>query len=308
MTARDIDVLGIGGIDRDLVLKVPFVPGHDEKVRGEFVGWLSGGPVANMACAASRLGLGVHAVCQVGDDGGAQFLADYREFGVNTDLCRLLPDAVTPFTVVLIDPTGEKVIIYSSVTPVTYEWDRLEKAMARTKVVFLLPHTPRFSDLAHLAHRQGAKVMTDIEERGDHDETELPELLREVDIASFNQFGVRSWTGQDPSRALARSLLEYGPQTILFTLGAGGCIGADVQQVLECPGIPVQVTDSTGAGDTFHGAFLAAHLRGQGLQHSLPFANAAGALSVTAMGPRGLLPTLPEVRDFQAATSGQPRL
>ena len=302
MTSRDIDVLGIGGIDRDLVLKVPFVPGHDEKVRGEFVGWLSGGPVANMACAASRLGLDVHAVCQVGDDGGAQFLADYQKFGVNTDLCRLLPGAVTPFTVVLIDPTGEKVIIYSSVTPVTYEWDRLETAMARTKVVFMLPHTPEFSRLATLAHSQGAKVMTDIEERGDRDARGLPELLQEVDIASFNQFGVRSWTGQEPSRELARSLLDQGPETILFTLGANGAIGADSRQVLKCPGIPVQVADSTGAGDTFHGAFLAACLQGQDLQHSLSFANAAGALSVTAMGPRGLLPTPQEVRDFQAVT------
>ncbi len=304
MTARDIDVLGIGGIDRDLVLKVPCVPGHDEKVRGEFVGWFSGGPVANMACAASRLGLAVHAVCQVGDDGGEQFLADYRQFGVDTDLCRVLPGAVTPFTVILIDPTGEKVIVYSSVTPITYEWDRLARAMARTKVVFLLPHTPAFSKLAALAHSQGAKVMTDIEERGDRDATGLPALLQEVDIASFNQFGVRSWTGQEPSRELAHSLLEHGPETILFTLGAHGAIGADARHALACPGIAVQVIDSTGAGDTFHGAFLASYLQGHDLRASLPFANAAGALSVTAMGPRGLLPTLQEVRDLQAETSG----
>ena len=38
MNSRDIDILAIGGIDRDLVLKVPYVPGHDEKVSGEFVG------------------------------------------------------------------------------------------------------------------------------------------------------------------------------------------------------------------------------------------------------------------------------
>ena len=63
---RDIDVLAIGRIDADLVLRVPHIPGHDEKVRADFEGWQSGGPVGNMACAASRLGLNVHAVCQVG--------------------------------------------------------------------------------------------------------------------------------------------------------------------------------------------------------------------------------------------------
>ncbi len=304
MNSRDIDILAIGGIDRDLVLKVPYVPGRDEKVSGEFVGWLSGGPVGNMASAASRLGLNVHAVCQVGDDGGEQVVSDYQKWGVNTDLCRVLPGDVTPFTVILIDPTGEKVIIHSAGTPVTYEWDRLEKAMARTKVVFFLPQTPNFSELASLAHSQGAKVMTDIEDKGNKAASGLPLLLQEVDIASFNQFGVRSWTGEEPSRELAQSLLNMGPETILFTLGAEGSIGADSHQAVDCPGIQVQVADTTGAGDTFHAAFLASYLRGQDLKHSLPFANAAGALSVTAVGPRGHLPTTLEVKDFQAATSG----
>ena len=146
--------------------------------------------------------------------------------------------------------------------------------------------------------------MTDIEDKGNKEASGLPLLLQEVDIASFNQFGVRSWTGEEPSRELAQSLLNMGPETILFTLGAEGSIGADSHQAVDCPGIQVQVADTTGAGDTFHAAFLASYLRGQDLKHSLPFANAAGALSVTAVGPRGHLPTTLEVKDFQAATSG----
>lgn len=303
MTHRDIDVLAIGGIDRDLVLKVPYIPGEDEKVNGEFVGWLSGGPVGNMACAASRLGLNVYAICQVGDDGGEQILDDFQNCGVKTDFCRLIPGAVTPFTVILIPPSGEKVIILpSSIKPASLDWGMVQSGMKRSKFIFMLPHTPQFSELACMAHENGAKVMTDIEEKGDKDAGELATLLRQVDIASFNQFGVRSWTGEEPSPELARRLMEHGPETILFTLGADGAMGADANGATECDGISVQVVDSTGAGDTFHGAYLASRLRGQNLECALPFANAAGALSVTGMGPRGLLPTLQEVQELQEAS------
>lgn len=303
MIRRDIDVLAIGGIDRDLVLKVPYIPGQDEKVQGEFVGWLSGGPVANMACAASCLGLNVYAVCQVGDDGGEQILEDYQDSGVKTDFCRLQPGAITPFTVVLIPPSGEKVIILpSTMKSEIYDWGMLQTAMERSKFVYMLPHTHQFAKLACKAHAYGAKVMTDIEEKGDRDTEELAALLGKVDVASFNQFGVRSWTGEEPSPELAFKLLDLGPETILFTLGAKGAIGADSNGSTACNGISVQVVDSTGAGDTFHGAFLASRLQGQNLESALPFANAAGALSVTGMGPRGMLPTLQEVRDLQEAS------
>lgn len=58
-TTRPIDILAIGGIDLDLVLTVPYVPEPDEKALGALVGRLPGGPAANFACAASRLGLNV---------------------------------------------------------------------------------------------------------------------------------------------------------------------------------------------------------------------------------------------------------
>jgi ribokinase len=62
----------------------------------------------------------------------------------------------------------------------------------------------------------------------------------------------------------------------------------------------VPVVDTTGAGDTFNAAFVAATLRGDPLAERLRFANAAAALSVTVMGPRGLLPVPAEVATFLA--------
>lgn len=296
---RDIDILAMGGIDADLVLKVPSIPGHDEKLAAEFAGWLSGGPVGNMACASSRLGLRVHAVCQVGsDEGGKRFLADYVADGVDIALCDIREGDVTPFTVVLIDPTGEKVILYVPSFKPTYDLERVGQALKRTKIMFMWPNSDDFLILAALAREQGALVMTDIEPGSNDDPSYLAEVLRVTDIASFNQFGVRAWTGKEPTPELAQELTSMGPRFVLFTLGANGAIGASPELALRCDGHAVDVVDTTGAGDTFHGAFAAAYLGGATLDHALTFANAAGALSVTALGPRGFLPNQAEVQQF----------
>ncbi len=299
-TVRDIDILALGGIDADLVLKVPFIPSHDEKVKTEFVGWFSGGPVGNMACAASRLELRVHAMCQVGqDEGGTRILDDYRAVGVDTSLCDIRQGETSPFTVILIDPTGEKVILLVSHFTPTYDLEKLGQALERTRILFMLPHAKEFVSLATLARERGALVMTDIEPDSHDDRAHLKEVLQVTDIASFNQFGVRTWAGQEPTPELAQELTTWGPSIVLFTLGARGAIGATRERALYCEGHEVHpVADTTGAGDTFHGAFAAAHLGGAELTEALVFANAAGALSVTALGPRGYLPTHDDVQRF----------
>lgn len=296
---RDIDILAIGGIDADLVLRVPTIPGHDEKVFADFEGWQSGGPVGNMACVASHLGLAVHAVCQVGDDeGGTRFLEDYRQSNVNTALCDVRPGDVTPFTVVLIDPSGEKVIICVSEFDPEYDLVRIGAALERTRLMFMLPHSPAFPVLAKLAREKGAQVMTDIEPAGYEDDGFLDRVLGVTDIASFNQFGVRAWTKREPSISLARELTAQGPSHVLFTLGAQGAIGATAEETVRIEGHKVEVVDTTGAGDTFHAAFARAFLTGQALESAMTYANAAAALSVTALGPRGLMPSHETVETF----------
>ena len=296
---RDIDVLAIGGNSVDLVLRVPCIPGHDEKVRADFEGWQSGGSVGNMASAASRLGLRVHAVCQVGDDaGGARFLDDYRAAGVDTSLCDVRPGDATPFTVVLIDPTGEKVILLVATFKSEYDLERIGTALERTRIMFMLPHAKDFPALAQLARDRGAMVMTDIEPGRDDDAERLKPVLKLVDIVSFNQFGVQAWTGREPSPALARELTAMGPSTVLFTRGAAGAIGANTDTSLQVEGYKVEVVDTTGAGDTFHAAFVKGTLSGLALEEALVYANAAGALSVTALGPRGLQPDHATVTAF----------
>jgi ribokinase/sulfofructose kinase len=297
---RPVDMLAVGGVDADLVLTVGELPSYDEKVMGTLVGWMAGGPAANSACAASRLGLRVAALAMVGDDRSGQISIDgYAEFGVDTSLIEVVPGATSPFTVILIPPTGEKAIVVVPGTPPSYSMDRVEQALRRTRVMYMMPGArAQFLELAGLARACGAEVMIDVESTVAIDPSSLRQALAAVDIASFNRDGFIAAAGEQPTVETVRRLLEYGPHTIVVTLGAQGALAATAEHFAQRPGHRVEAVDTTGAGDTFNAAFLCATLDGLALEQRLRFANAAAALSVTGMGPRGRLPTRQEVEIF----------
>lgn len=297
---RAFDVLTIGGIDMDLVLTVPELPGPDLKVIGDLVGNLPGGPAANFACAASRLGLRVAALAEVGDDPAGQTIVDdFASYGVDTSLIQIRPGGKTCFTIILIPPSGEKAIVVVPTFQPEYPTERLRAAFRQTRLIYLMPQNSElFFTIARLAHECGAEVMIDVEPTVGSDREMMRRILAEVDIASFNQYGFSAATGEAPSLEAAERLLAAGPHTVVVTLGAGGVLAVTRDQAIVQSGIRVQAVDTTGAGDTFNAAFVSATVAGLPLAERLRFANGAGALSVTGMGPRGCLPTADEVRSF----------
>jgi sulfofructose kinase len=297
---RVYDVLTIGGIDMDLVLTVPELPGADLKVFGDLVGNMPGGPAANFACAASRLGLRVSALAEVGDDQAGQIIIDdFASYGVDTSLIRVRPGGRTCFTIILIPPSGEKAIVIVPTFQPEYSLPRLSEALRQTRLIYLMPQNhEQFLAMARLAHECGAEVMIDVEPTIGANRAMMREILAEVDIASFNQFGFSATTGEPPSPEAARRLLDTGPHTVVVTLGSRGALAVTRDEAVVQAGFAVQAVDTTGAGDTFNAAFVSATVSGLPLADRLRFANGAGALSVTGMGPRGRLPTADEVQLF----------
>ena len=298
--ARKFDVLTIGGIDMDLVLTVPELPGPDLKVMGNLVGSMPGGPAANFACAASRLGLRVAALAEVGDDpAGQAIIDDFASYGVDTSMIQIRPGGKTCFTIILIPPSGEKAIVIVPTFRPEYPLDRLRATFCQTRLIYLMPqNAEQLLGIARLAHECGAEVMIDVEPTVGANHEMMRRILAEVDIASYNQFGFSAATGAAPSPEAAERLLDAGPHTVVVTLGAGGALAVTREEVALQTGIAVQAVDTTGAGDTFNAAFVSATVAGLPLAERLRFANGAGALAVTGMGPRGCLPTANEVRSL----------
>ncbi|RPI09344.1 MAG: hypothetical protein EHM71_06255, partial [Zetaproteobacteria bacterium] len=91
------------------------------------------------------------------------------------------------------------------------------------------------------------------------------------------------------------------PACVGLTLGAAGSALRYRGAVVEAPGLSVDVVDTTGAGDVFHGAFLCGLLQGLDAGDILRFANAVAALKCTRLGGRTGIPTLADVRTFLGA-------
>jgi sulfofructose kinase len=110
------------------------------------------------------------------------------------------------------------------------------------------------------------------------------------------------WTGEsDPFRALETIQREYGMRVAAMTLGAHGALALENGRFLYAAAFVVDCVDTTGAGDVFHGAFCYSVLQGMSLPDALDFSNAMAALNCTALGARGGIRGLAEVRALVAS-------
>jgi sugar/nucleoside kinase (ribokinase family) len=299
---RRYDVVAAGGVDVDLVLTVDTLPGHGEKVLGKLVGRLPGGTVGNFACAAGRLGMQVASLSTVGgDEAGRMVTEDFEQFGVSTEFIKVREDVETHFTVILIEPSGERSIIVVPMFDEQFDSELAGRALAQSRALYIMPNRPQnFIRLARIAREHGAMVMIDVEPTISADRQALEQMLPWVDIASFNEAGLTAISGEAATIEGARRLLAYGPHTVSVTLGGMGALAVTADESAQVGGYDVPVRDTTGAGDTFNAAFLTATLRGEPLERRLRFANASAAISVTGLGPRGRLPTTDEVERLLA--------
>ena len=108
--------------------------------------------------------------------------------------------------------------------------------------------------------------------------------LPHLDLLFLNQDEARMLSGcADPDEA-ARRMQALGAGDVVIKLGAEGCAVFTASSVTRVAGFPVDVVDTTGAGDCFVGGFLAALSEGCGYPEAARFANAVGALSVQKLG------------------------
>ena len=107
----------------------------------------------------------------------------------------------------------------------------------------------------------------------------------------------RDLTGIDDVEAALRAMRQPHHRHVVVTRGEHGAAVLTGDQFVQMPGFSVAVTDTTGAGDVFRGAFICAWLRGAEPAEVLRFANAAAAVSCTRAGALESTPTLEETYD-----------
>jgi sulfofructose kinase len=295
----EFDVVGVGLNATDTLLVVPHFPAYAGKVPFHSEVLSPGGQVASAMVACASLGLRAKYIGTVGDDERGRIqMESLRTSGINLDHVQLRKNCANQSAYIVIDAsTGERTVLWRR--PDCLRIDPSEIAPDQITCASLLHidghDTPAVEHAARIARRASVPVTVDVDTIYHGFDRVLP--LVDYLVASSN-FPVQ-WTGEtDPFQALEMIQREYRMRVAAMTLGAHGSLALENGKFTYSPAFVVNCLDTTGAGDVFHGAFCYAVLRGMPTREALDFCNAMAALNCTALGARGGIRGLEEVRSL----------
>lgn len=280
----EVDVLCVGHASYDLVYSVPHHPDEDEKMVAD--GFLScgGGPAANAAVQVARLGLRSAFAGYLGNDLYGEIhrqeLIDNKVF-VDKIVRGSSP---TPLSMVLVKPDGKRALINYKVDTKPLPESAIDFSDVKPKAILFDGHEPHISvPLAKYAKTQGIPTVLDA---GSVHEGTLA-LMPLVDHLVCSEKFAAQLHG-DNETALSH-LAKVSPNVVI-TLGESGLIWQKGLVRGAFPAFSVNVVDTTGAGDAFHGAYASALALGMAWDDMLRYASAAGALCCAKAGARLGLP------------------
>ena len=283
------DVIVVGSVNADLVVRAPRLPGPGETVTGGTFARHGGGKGANQAVAAARLGARTALVAAVGgDDFGAEALRGLAAEGVDVDGVARLADVATGVALIVVDERAENQIAVASGANAALDGAFVAAALERLEggVVLL---SLEVGDAALLAGARGARlaVLNPAPAR------EVPAALLDAGpLLTPNAGEARDLTGEEDPRAAALALRKRTGAPVVVTLGADGALLADGPgDPVRVPAPRVDAVDTTGAGDCLNGALAAELARGAALEAAVAFAVRAAALSTLRQGAREGMPT-----------------
>ena len=287
------NVVVLGSANLDIVVPVPHHPATGETVLGGHHDRIPGGKGANQAVAAARLGARVAMVGRVGsDDAGGTLRTALQEAGVD---CRYLAvDGLAPSGLALIgvDGGGDNTIIVSPGANGRVGPDDVVAAaslLASAAVTLVQLEVPAMAVEAAVAASGGKVVLNPAPAS-----LLSGALLERVDVLVPNRIELAQLAGSAEASGLAavEEMARGLPvPTVVVTLGADGALLVAGGDAVVLPAPPVEVVDTTGAGDAFCGAIAEALARGVAIDEATARAVHAGSLATTRRGAQPSLPT-----------------
>lgn len=278
-----------GYLNLDLSVRVPALPQDGVRLQAAAVERQPGGMAANVASAAAAFGAQVQFVGAIGDDGDGRVLVD--DLAVRgIDVHAVARGRITSVCLILVTPDGQRAIISQDDSVTTADVARAyELAVGSHGLLYLDGYRwPAAVEVIPKRSQSGRTlVVTDL------DGCETREGLWAAGATAAHLLCSRSHLLQlvapESPEQVARRLVDRFGTVVLLTDGPRGWWALDPDGEHRGPGLAVDVVDTTGAGDAFCGAYVAALVQGANVPEAAAVANAAAALSTTSPGARGRL-------------------
>lgn len=283
-------VVFVGAATLDAVAVAPRYPGPDDRQVADRLELAGGGPAATAAVACARLGIRTALVGCVGDDPeGERIRTDLAAEGVDVTALRHMPNARSGMSVVVVArEQGTRAISTRPMAPL--QLDRTAWALVDAASWVHVDHLGWPAVVRRHPNRRPFQLSVDA------GNPSPGTSHADVDLYVPTLAALRREHGEVPVDRLLARVLESGVHAVVATMGPDGCVGARATgERASAPALPVEVVSTLGAGDVFHGALLAAIIRGLTFKDCLAYASAAAGLSCRALDGRSAIPTHAEV-------------
>jgi ribokinase len=290
-------VLNIGSMNLDNVYSVDHVvqPGETEASYGMNV--FLGGKGMNQSVALAKAGVEVYQGGMIGED-GQPFLDACKEFGVNGDFIRQIPGK-TGHAIIQIDKNAQNCILLFGGANQMLTEEYVDEVLAHFTAEDMLLLQNEVNMLPYIvdkAYEKGMQIAIN--------PSPFNEKLNEVDMSKIGLFLMNEVEGfqvtgeTEPDAIIAKVQELYPHAKIVLTLGKDGAVYADGSEKFFQPIFKVQAVDTTAAGDTFTGYFIAGLASGMPIPEVLRMSAKASSIAVSR---EGAVPSVPYREEVERA-------
>ncbi|ASI92754.1 sugar kinase [Vibrio mediterranei] len=257
---------------------------------------VGGGPAATASVAVAKLGHDVDFIGRVGCDSVADtMLTELASYGVGVDKMVKIEGASSAFSAVIVDEEGERMIVNYQDKSLLRDATPLKNVDFSTYSTILTD--VRWIDGAKYALQQARELGIPSVLDADITPEAIDELVELADHVAFSEPGLEKFTGtSDPVEGLKIAQKKTSGR-VYVTVGSKGCYWLENGELAHQVGLKVDVVDTTGAGDVFHGALAVAVAERMETRQSIIFSNTVAALKCKKLGGREGIPTRKEVDD-----------
>ena len=300
-------IVGLGLATLDVLIRLKDMPTWEHGTRVSGFRFDGGGLVGTAMVAAARLGARVGFIGTAGTDESAELkLRSFVESGV--DLSHLVRRDGPEDQVMLVyvhSETGERT--FSGVRSQPRQPIRIEEldkgyiTSADTLHIDGLLHHEATVQAARWMKEAGKTVVMDGSRTTGQVGEKHRQLIPYVDVLITGEGFARGLTGEDDIWAAGEKVLEMGPHIFCETVGERGCYTITRSERFHVPAFDVDVVDTTGAGDVFHGAYIVGMIHGWTARQCAQFSTAVSAIKCTKLGGRAGIPTFEQTTAFLKA-------
>ncbi len=291
-------VLSFGSLNIDYVYSVPHFIMRGETLAAKSLNVYSGGKGLNQSVALSKAGLDVFHAGAVGQEG--MFLLDeLKSSGVDTKHVRILPDTKSGHTIIQKNVDGDNCILLYGGANRSITEKQIDDTLADFSAGDALVIQNEINGLEYLASRAKERGMIVAFNPSPMENGIIP-VFKYADYLLLNEVEAGQFLGKDISAETPESIssqlqAKLPGAKIILTLGLNGSVYSDGKISFRQEAVKVHAVDTTAAGDTFTGFFLAGIFGGKSPEWSMRFAAHASAIAVTRPGAAPSVPAREEV-------------